>query len=116
MKKVLFVLIAALLLAFLVGCQGGKPADMDQTTYDLAQEAISVGEGCVSGKTYPSDGARRLGAIYDELEAYAPKNSTSHVIVKTNVLSMKMEALEVSGEMDKAEMQKLVGQLKEACK
>lgn len=117
MKRFYDVIIVAFMLVacLLLGCQG-KPADMDQTTYDLAQEAISVGHGCVSGETSPSDAARRLGDIYDKLDAYAPINSVSHTIVAGDVLCMEMEASGVGGDMDKLEMQKLVEQLEEACR
>ena len=116
MKKLGSTLVAALLAAFLVGCQGGKPADMDQETYDLAQEAIVVGKGCVSGETNLDDAARRLGAIHDELEAYAPVHSSSHTVVETYVLCMEMEALGATGDFDKSEMQEYVTNLEEACK
>lgn len=85
--------MAAVLLSpgiFLSGCGGErKPDNMDQKTYDLGCEAVTVGENYLSSKTSGDDAYKKLDSIYRQLDAYVPDNSTSHLLVKSAVLNMR---------------------------
>lgn len=88
MKRLIVGILTIALATCLAGCGGGKPSDMDQETYDLAMEAIEVGENCLNGKTSQDDANAKLESIYRELEAYTPDNSLNHTLVQSTVLNM----------------------------
>lgn len=92
----------------------GKPPNMDQVTYDLALEAVEVGEGYLSMRTSATDACDRLNLIYNQLDAYAPINSTSHSVVETRVLVMAIQLSGIDGGPDREEVEESLAALKDA--
>ncbi|MEG0374682.1 MAG: hypothetical protein RR672_03540 [Raoultibacter sp.] len=113
-KKIIStIIILCLPMTMLIGC--GKPSDMDQKTYELCQEAITVGDNCISGKTSMSDANRKLEIIYSELDEYVPDNSTSHVLVASSVLNMTMQTSDFLGTSDSEALKESVAKLRDYC-
>lgn len=111
MRRVIGIIVVLLMAsALLSGC--GKPSDMDQETYEQCNEAIEVGENCLSGKTSMSDACKKFDAIYEETEAYTPDNSAKHTLVSSAVLLMKVYSDTTFDTADKDKIQEQVDLLK----
>lgn len=112
MRKVAAISITLALAFCLFGC-GGKPSDVDQTTYDLAKESVQVGENYLAGKTSSGDAYSKLDSIYEELDAYTPDNSTSHTIISSSVLNMRIYLDPLLGTPNEEKLKKSLESIKE---
>lgn len=63
---------------------------MDEKAYNLAQQAITVGDDYVAGKALQADANAKLKDIYDELDAKVKSDSVKDLSVKNYVMSMQM--------------------------
>lgn len=89
MKKFLVIALSlSLLCMLLTAC--GKPANMDDTTYNLGKEAVEVGNNYLNGKTSSSDASKKLHDIFEKLDSYTPTNSANHNYVTSTVLNMSL--------------------------
>lgn len=114
----LIVVLSALALCvcLLAGC-GGKPKSMDQETYDLGKEAISVVESYQKGSLGKSAAYDKLDGIYDDLNSHraSAEGNSKHLSVSIYVSSLKDDLdpkLEGYGEDD---MDETLQKLKDTC-
>jgi len=86
--KITFIVVisVALCLCF-IGC-GGAPKGMDQKTYDLGKQAVSIGNDYLAGKISASDASDKLYDVAAGLYNYDAKNSDSNTKVHDNVADL----------------------------
>jgi len=86
-KSVLTIVLLATLIFTLVGCGGGVPANMDQETYNLGNDALKIMEEYRNDKMDADEAEERLTEIADKLQKVKPKeeyevmNSSVHTEV-----------------------------------
>lgn len=101
--KALAATAAVLLALALPSC--GKPADMDQTTYDLGQQAASVGDSYLDGSMGAGTARDMLHGISGEISDYEAENEVSHLLVGSDVMAMEndLSPFSAAGEDEFAE-------------
>lgn len=114
----LIVLLGALVLCvcLLTGCSG-KPRSMDQETYDLGKEAISVVESYQKGSLGKSAAYDKLDGIYDDLNAHraSAEGNNRHLSVSVYVSSLKDDLDPKLEGYGKDDMDETLQKLKDAC-
>lgn len=101
MKNLIVTLLSAMMIVCLVGC-GGKPSNMDETTYKLGCKALETMEACNNMEISEDEARDILDGIYTRLKdmEYSENESSEelkNMIVRDSALAYQIHLTSGSG-------------------